>query len=268
MSILAGKNILIVGDESRQIVELEVVLKQQRMNIVTTSCGITGVNDLLKNKIDIILLNHLHDGDPCSQLMDDLQDSHLIKEIPIFALVEESEEKIQQALMLGAADYITTKESVTSIVQKMKHMLGQPDNFSSTALFNVPEDIVSVAPKSSRVFVVEDDALLRNLLDTKLTASSLPHEFAKNGADVLSKIRTFQPNVLILDLMLPVRNGFEILADLKADPDLKHLPVIIFSNRDSQEDKQKVFTLGADRFFVKAMTDLSVLIDTIQELSA
>ena len=68
--------------------------------------------------------------------------------------------------------------------------------------------------------------------------------------------------------MLPVKNGFEILAELKADATLKSLPVIVFSNRDAQEDKQKVFELGADRFFVKAMTDLSVLIETIEELTA
>ena len=67
--------------------------------------------------------------------------------------------------------------------------------------------------------------------------------------------------------MLPVKNGFEILAELKADLELKKIPVIVFSNRDSQEDKQKTFSLGAERFFVKAMTDLSFLIETIEELS-
>ena len=268
MSVLADKNVLIIGDENRQIVELESVLKEHRVNILTAACGTTTATDLATKKIDIILLNHLHDGDPCSSLMSSLEGSKFIKEIPIFALVSDDETKIQQALMLGAADYITTQEPIQSIVKKMKLIFGQADNFSAPYIFDLSEDVPDVTIKGKRVFVVEDDSLLRNLLDAKLTSSSFPHEITATGADAISKIKAYKPDVVILDLMLPVKNGFEILAELKADATLKSLPVIVFSNRDAQEDKQKVFELGADRFFVKAMTDLSVLIETIEELTA
>jgi DNA-binding response OmpR family regulator len=268
MSILAGKNVLIIGDESRQIVELEAELKEQRAIVHNVQCGSTTAADLSNKKIDIIILNHLHDSDPCSALMAELEGSKFIKEIPIFALVGDDETKIQQALMMGAADYITSREPVGSMVKKLKLILGQPDNYSAPYIFDVPEDVPDVTIKGKRVFVVEDDSLLRNLLNAKLTTSTFPHEFAVNGEGVIEKIRTYRPDVIILDLMLPVKNGFEILAELKADAHLKSIPVIVFSNRDAQEDKQRVFELGADRFFVKAMTDLSLLIETIEELTA
>lgn len=268
MSILAGRNVLIIGDESRQIVGLELELKEHRVSVFKSPCGSTTVADLADKKIDIIILNHLHESDPCSTLIDTLKGSKFLKEIPIFALVSDDETKIQQALMMGAADYITTREPVSSIIKKLKLILGQADNYSAPYIFDVPEDVPDVTVKGKKVFVVEDDSLLRNLLDAKLTSSAIPHEFAVNGEGVPEKIRIYKPDVVILDLMLPIKNGFEILAELKADASLKSIPVIIFSNRDAQEDKQRVFDLGADRFFIKAMTDLSLLIETIEELTA
>lgn len=268
MSILAGKNILIIGEEGNQITELEAELKKQRVNLLVSPCGTADLSDLESKNVDIILLNHLHEGDSCSSAMSIIAASASLKRIPLFALVGNDVKKIQEALMLGAADYITADEPVASVMKKMKQILGQPDNFSAPNIFDVPEDVSEVTGRGRRVYVVEDDSLLRNLLDAKLTSSSFTHEITSTGDGAVEKIRLFKPQVLILDLMLPVKNGFEILAELKADPELKSLPVIVFSNRDAQEDKQRVFDLGADRFFVKAMTDLSLLIETIEELSA
>lgn len=267
MSILSGKNILIVGGENSQIIELESVLKKQKMNVLTASCGSTSAADIETQNISIILLNHLHENDICSHIIDEIRGTRFAKGIPVFALVPDNEQKIQEALMMGAADYITTNEPLNSVVQKMKVMLGESDNFSGATILDVPVDTIEVSGHGKKVFVIEDDALLRSLLASKLEASGFPAEFAINGADILEKVKAFKPSVIILDLMLPVKNGFEILADLKADLNLKKTPVIVFSNRDSQEDKQKVFELGAERFFVKAMTDLSFLIETIEEVA-
>jgi DNA-binding response OmpR family regulator len=268
MSILTGKHILIIGDENNQIMELEEALQDQEMHVHSASCGITSAKDLERNKIDIVLLNHLHDGDLCAKLLNGLRGSRLTKILPIFALVENTEAKIQKALMLGAADYVTTDEPTSSIVRKIKTIFGQPDTFSGASVFDVPPDTAQVTTKGIRVYVVEDDPLLRNLLDVRLEKSSFPHEFSADGKDIISKMKQFKPQVVILDLMLPMKSGFEILAEMKADAQLKNIPVIVFSNRDAQEDKQRVFDLGAERFYVKAMTDLSVLIETIEDLAA
>lgn len=268
MSILTGKNILVIGDEGAQIIELEAELKKHRVNLFTVPCARINKADLEAKTADIILLNHLHDGNACDMAMAIIATSSLLSKIPLFTLVGNDETKINEALMMGAADYITAHEPITSVIKKMKQILGQPDNFSAPNIFDVPEDVPDVSSKGRRVFVVEDDSLLRNLLDSKLTSCSFPHELASTGEDIINKIKKFKPEVLILDLMLPVKNGFEILAELKADNELKSLPVIVFSNRDAQEDKKRVFELGADRFYVKAMTDLSLLIETIEELCA
>jgi DNA-binding response OmpR family regulator len=268
MSILEGKSVLIIGDlTGGEHHELELVLKKQRMHVSKAACETVSMVDIEKNRVDVVLVNHLHSSDACTKLLDDLREKILNKNVSIFALVEDTQENIKEVLLLGVTDYITLTESNESIVKKIKLVFGHPDNFSSASILEVPSDTAVTTKKGIKVFVVEDDSLLRNLLSTKLEASSFPAVFSADGSDVIRKIQEFKPQVIILDLMLPVKNGFEILAELKAHSQLKSIPVIIFSNRDSQEDKQRVFQLGADRYFVKAMTDLSILIETIEELA-
>ena len=267
MSILLGKSILIIGDENKQIVELEAILKRHQMHIYVAGCQTASIEEVVDKKIDIILLNHVHEGSACIQLLTKLQSQSHTRSLPIFALVENHEDKIKHALLLGAADYITTSEPVASIVQKIKIIFGQPDNFSSMSAIDISPINSQVNSKAIRVFIVEDDPLLRNLLAARLDRSAFPYEFSKDGTSVIDKLKLFKPQVIILDIMLPFKNGFEILTEIKAVEDLRSIPVIIFSNRDEPTDKQRSIALGANRFFVKALTDLSVLITAIEELA-
>lgn len=270
MSILSGKNILVIGEENPRVKELEVVLKNQRMNLHVLPCAEATLEDVLSLSIDMVLLNHLHEGDICSLFLSKLSQNIKTKQIPIFALVDDVERRIQDALMLGAADYITTSEPISSIVEKMMVMFGQPANSAGNNILDITSERRSSGPLKSnvRVFVVEDDPLLKNLLKDKLANSNFPAEIAADGIEIVEKVRNFKPAVIVLDLMLPGKDGFEILAELKQESDLKSIPVIVFSNRDSQEDRQRCKDLGADKFYVKALTDLPVLIETISSLAA
>jgi DNA-binding response OmpR family regulator len=116
-----------------------------------------------------------------------------------------------------------------------------------------------------RVFTVEDDTLLRNLLAIKFEKSNVPFEIADDGEDIVNKLKAFRPQIVIMDLMLPGRDGFELLEDIRADKSTAEIPVIIFSNKDSSEDRRRAAELGAKGFYVKAMTDLSDLMATIEK---
>jgi DNA-binding response OmpR family regulator len=268
MSILTGKHILIVGEENQQVLELEKALKQHEMEISNATCGQTAPADITIDAIDIILINHIHEGAACVDFLQELQKRNVTTRIPIFALVENIEGHIKNALMLGAADYITTTESIMSVMQKMKVMFGEPDNFSSISTIDITPKVLSVSTSAIRIYTVEDDSLLRNLLSLRFTKSEYIHEFSKDGLDVVEHVRVFKPDIVILDIMLPNMSGLDILEHIKQDQDLKKIPVIMFSNRDEPADMKRAFSLGADRFYVKAMTDLSVLVETIEELAA
>jgi DNA-binding response OmpR family regulator len=268
MSILSGKHILIVGDENQQVLELEKALRQHEMQIYNATCGQIALSEITTDAIDIIILNHIHEGVACVDFLHELQNRNVTRTIPIFALVGVTEDSIQHALMLGAADYITVNESIASVLQKMKVILGEPDNFSGVSSIDLSTTVSPATVSAIKIYTVEDDSLLRNLLTLRFEKSSYTHEFSKDGVDVIKHLRAFEPDIIILDIMLPNVNGLDILEQIKQTSDLKQIPIIMFSNRDEPADKKRAFDLGADRFYVKAMTDLSVLVETIEELAA
>jgi len=120
--------------------------------------------------------------------------------------------------------------------------------------------------KEMRILVVEDDPLLRNLLAIRLKKSQIPCRFSNDGSKALVDIKEYQPTLLILDLMLPEKDGFSVLEEIKKDETLAKIPVIVFSNKDSDEDKKRAKDLGAKAFLVKALTDLSDLVNMIFDI--
>lgn len=264
MSVLTSKHVLVVGDENSQIHNLEEILKLHGMTIHTSTCDSVTPTSIEEQKIDLILLNHLHEGEACRDMLTSLRSADLTKVIPIFILVPDSEEKIQDALAQGAADYITPDEQLESIVQKIKTLLDDGGTYSGASAIDITPQRVSVNSKGARVFIIEDDPLLRNLLSIRLDRSSFPYEFSSDGKDTLPALKQFQPDIIILDLMLPGRSGFDVLTEIRAESEFQETPVIVFSNRDGQDDRKRAEELGAVGYYVKAMTDLSELIEMIE----
>lgn len=266
MSVLTNKSVLVVGDENAQIHNLEDELRSMGVAVNASTCALVTADSINEQKVSLIILNHLHEGDTCRQMLQTLTSTELKEALPVLALVEDDEDKIQEVLMLGATDYITPDESTESVIAKIRTIFGEDSGSSGDSVIDISPLKADVSKTGVRVYVVEDDPLLRNLLSIRLDRSSFPYEFSDGSQDI-STIRQFNPDVIILDLMLPGKSGLDILAEVKADDTLKDRPVIVFSNRDGQEDRHKAKELGAVGFYVKAMTDLSELIETIERLA-
>ena len=263
-SALTGKYVLVVGEENSQIKNLESSLKDHGARIKNLACDSVSAEKIEELGIDLILLNNHHDSDLCRDMLCMFRKADFKKDIPIFILIEETAEKIQEALASGAADYVTVNETVQTTIQKMKAIFGYGEDFTSNSAIDITPTEASISSTGIKVFVIEDDPLLRNLLSIRLEKSSFPFEFSKDGKDALPVMRQFKPDIVILDLMLPGKSGFDVLAEIKSDQSLKNVPVIVFSNRDGQDDRSKAKELGAVGFYVKAMTDLSELIEMIE----
>ena len=265
MSILEGKNVLVIGEEDAKIETLEQLLLHRGMHVRSSACGaLDAENEWLKDA-DLIILNHLHEGRTCSNFLQTLQTNQMTKTLPVLALVENVEDKISHALMMGAADYITPGESDDSVIEKTKVIFGHPDNFSSATAVNLSTRPVKQSEQTLKVFVIEDDMLLRTMLDTKFTLSNIQHEFSADGLGVNDMIRAFKPQVIIFDIMIGAINGLDLLEQLKAEEDLASIPAIIFSNQDSDQERERAAALGATNYLVKASTDLSDLVEIIQK---
>ncbi len=107
---------------------------------------------------------------------------------------------------------------------------------------------------AKKIFIVEDDANLLYSLQAKLRIEGFEIEIDEgaNKQEIMKKIQKASPNYILLDLVLPQIDGFEIIKLIKADESLKNVPIFIFSNLSDNDSKARSMELGAEQFFIKS----------------
>jgi len=118
---------------------------------------------------------------------------------------------------------------------------------------------------TAHVLIAEDEPYITESLSFVLQQASYAVTAETDGAAVTRRVRELMPQVLILDLMLPNRNGFEILKELKHDPDLKEVPVLVLTAKGQSQDRSTAGQLGAEAFITKPFSNRDVLA-CVQEL--
>lgn len=102
-----------------------------------------------------------------------------------------------------------------------------------------------------RVLLIDDEPFYFKLIRKTLAEAEYHLEYAKSGTEGLSKIPSFEPDMLIVDLKLPEMDGFQILERLRRDVKYSHVPVIVITAQDELSEKLKAFEMGADDYLVK-----------------
>lgn len=109
------------------------------------------------------------------------------------------------------------------------------------------------APK---VLIAEDDHFLSSLLKARLEKEGFVVKTVFDGGEALNYLKEFQPDLIILDLIMPSVSGFEMLEQTSIDPQYNKIPVIILTNLGQEEDIQKAKQLGAVEYLVKARSSV------------
>lgn len=104
------------------------------------------------------------------------------------------------------------------------------------------------------ILLVDDDTTLREMYDERLRIEGFEIVQAANGIDALQKLREIKPDIILLDVMMPKVNGFEVLKQLKENPASKDIPVIILTALIQDKDRLQGKQLGAADFIVKSET--------------
>ena len=120
--------------------------------------------------------------------------------------------------------------------------------------------------KRKIVLIVEDDEVLLRALYLLFHNSGYTIASATDGDSALKMTERLHPDLVLLDLLLPKMNGFDVLRNIKVDPKIKDIPVIVLSNLGDQSDIDKAKTLGALDYYVKANTELSSLEEKIKKI--
>jgi two-component system cell cycle response regulator len=111
---------------------------------------------------------------------------------------------------------------------------------------------------SARILVVDDQPVNVRLLQAKLQAEYFDVSCASNGLEAIELARLEQPDVILLDVMMPGMDGYEACRQLKSDPTTRHIPVVMVTALDQQEDRISGLDAGADDFLTKPIDDLTL----------
>lgn len=121
---------------------------------------------------------------------------------------------------------------------------------------------INLNGQSANILVVDDDEAIRSLLQQELGEAGYRIDEASNGKDALEAVRKNRPDLIILDIMMPEMNGFDVAAVLKNDPQTMDIPIIVLS---IVQDKARGFRIGVDRYLTKPI-DTNLLFSEIGSL--
>lgn len=115
-----------------------------------------------------------------------------------------------------------------------------------------------------RILLIEDDRFLRRAADAALRRNGFTVLTAVDGEEGLRLARAEKPDLVLLDLIMPGLQGFEVLKLLKADADTSSIPVIVLSNLGQDSDVQHALAAGAEDYLIKANLALDMLIARVK----
>jgi DNA-binding response OmpR family regulator len=120
---------------------------------------------------------------------------------------------------------------------------------------------MKVETVQKRILVAEDEKAMAHALEVKLTKAGFVVDLASDGKTALEKIQSGKYELILLDIMMPKLNGFEILESLEKTGNT--VPVIVTSNLGQDEDAKRAKSLGAAEYFIKSNTPIGIIVDKV-----
>lgn len=112
-----------------------------------------------------------------------------------------------------------------------------------------------------KILIIEDDEHVSRVYEMKFSKEGYSTVFVTNGEEAVEKVVTERPDLIILDLMIPKKDGFAILEEIKKDPALAKIPVLVLSNLGGKGDQDRAMSLGANEYMVKVNYSMQEVID-------
>ncbi len=285
------KRIIVIEDDDVLRDVLSEKLERSGYIVERAEDGVVAMEKLHANKPDLILLDILMPRKGGLEVLEEVHADPILRTVPVIIISNSGQPvEVARAQELGAREFlIKAVFDPNEVLEKVRRVLagevsteamrtttmhGTAGTFEETIKVGVmpPVPVVvtpvaPVAPVTSPasgeklfVMVVEDDKFLRELLVRKLLSEGFDVESAIEASAAFAILAQRKPNIILLDLILPGVDGFEILGRIKADPRIADVPVIILSNLGQKEDLDKAMALGAKDFMVKANFTLDEIV--------
>lgn len=255
---MAQKHILVAEDDNVLRGILLDKLTESGYKATGAEDGEAALQVVKKNIPDLILLDIVMPKKDGMQVLEELHKNAEYSKIPVMVISNSGQPlEIERARELGAKDFLVKAVfDPKEVLEKVNVALGGPGTSTAT-----PKE---TGTSSSTVLVVEDDKFLRELLLEKLLGSNISVVGAMDGKEAFKLLETLHPAVILLDIILPDINGFEILQKIRANKNMADVPVLILSNLDQKEDMDRAHALGANGFMIKSNFSLTEIVTKVQ----
>jgi signal transduction histidine kinase/DNA-binding response OmpR family regulator len=215
----AGRTVLVIDDdaESRDIVER--LLRQDGFEVVSADTGEEGLRLAHALEPAVITLDVMMPGMDGWAVLRALKADPTLRDVPVVMLTMLDDQS--KGYSLGATDYLVKpvdRDALRGIVSRYY-----------------------AAEEHCSALLVDDDSAVRETVSSALCAAGWEVAEAENGRVALDRMATFRPTLILLDLMMPVMDGFDFLIELHANPDWREIPVIVLTAKDlTSEDKRSL----------------------------
>ena len=119
---------------------------------------------------------------------------------------------------------------------------------------------------AKKILIIEDEMSLQNSIKDFLLMEKFEVATASDGEMGVQMVKSEKPDLILLDVILPKKDGFGVLTDIKADEETKKIPVILLTNLEGADDVEKAFSFGVNAYLVKANYRLEEIVTKIKEI--
>ncbi|MGA1525041.1 MAG: response regulator, partial [Planctomycetota bacterium] len=165
-----------------------------------------------------------------------------LRHIPVVMVTIVGE--VGRGFALGATDYLTKPVDRGLLVDAIRRYVG--------------------TQATPRVLIVEDDAMTRAILRRTLDEAGFAVDEAEHGAAGLAQVRATPPSIILLDLMMPVMDGFEFLSELRSDAAHSAIPVLVLTAKELSRDEEQFLNARAENVITKDADALDALVQQVR----
>lgn len=263
-SSLYAKNERVLIIESDQIFgeKIRDALLKEGYDATLVKDGQEGLKKIYDTLPHLIMLDAALTGADGYEILEKKQAEPMLAKIPVFLLSTETVPINMNRIPEGsvAEIFMSLHAKPDEIVEKVNRQFGNTAPEGSP-LFGAGNG------EKKKLLWVEDDRLIGTILSKKLVSSGFDLFHAKNGEEAVEVLKSVIPDLIVLDLILPNMSGFDILREIKKDPALSRIPVMILSNLSKNSDIERAQALGAQKFLVKAAVSLDQIVQEARGLS-
>lgn len=232
-------------------------IKKDGHQTLVINNGAVAVEQMSLYKPDLVVLDMDLSGVDGYVILKNKSENQALAATPLLMISPSGDlGEIRRAVDLGVKDYLVKAQlNLDDLMIKIKAQLSKSVSASTEGGPLV----------GKKIMWVEDDQFLSDLISRKLSKQGCKLLYAATGEDALKVLENEIPDIILLDILLPGINGFDVFEQMKSNARLKDVPVIILSNFSQQSQIDRGKELGASRFLIKATI---VLDDLVKEIVA